>query len=264
MRYFLIFTLSCLSFFSCQTNSTENSKEPTTESASNTNYNPSFFELRTYYAPAGKLEDLQKRFENHTMTLFEKHGMVNIGYWLPLENEDNKLVYLMGYQNKTQRDQAWEAFVNDPEWTTVWEASRVNGPLVDSISNMFLTYTDYSPQFEIKDAGPRIFSLRTYYTNPGKLEALHQRFREHTLEIFENNGMTNVAYFDIYEEDPLAENVLPYLISFPDTSARKTSWASFSKDPAWRSAYAASIADGKLVDSIVADLLTPTSFSPLK
>ncbi|MEQ9306966.1 MAG: NIPSNAP family protein, partial [Marinoscillum sp.] len=55
---------------------------------------PQFFELRTYYCNPGKLDDLLLRFSDHTMRLFEKHGMTNVGYWVPLDNTDDKLVYL--------------------------------------------------------------------------------------------------------------------------------------------------------------------------
>jgi hypothetical protein len=198
------------------------------------------------------------------MALFEKHGMVNMAYWLPSDNTDNKLVYLLGYQSKEQRDQSWKAFREDPEWQKVWEASKADGPIVDSVVNTFLTYTSYSPKLKIEDKSPRIFSHRTYYTNEGKLGALHDRFQNHTLEIFKNNGMTNIAYFNLDASHPESKNVLTYFITFPDTTARKNSWKNFSEDPAWKSAYAKSIEHGKLVDSLTAELMIPTSFSPLK
>lgn len=232
--------------------------------ATSENPEPEFFELRTYYCYPDKLDDLLTRFSDHTMALFEKHGMVNLGYWLPMDNSENKLVYLLGYQSREQRDKAWDAFMQDPEWNRVWEASKVNGPLVDSVANWFLNYTAYSPRLELKDVSPRVFSLRTYYTHQGKLKGLHDRFQNHTLEIFENNGMTNVAYFGLDSGHAESANVLTYFITFPDTAARSASWKSFSVDPAWKSAYENSIKEGKLVDSLTAELMVPTSFSPLK
>ena len=225
---------------------------------------PVFFELRTYYCHPDKLENLLTRFEDHTMTLFEKHGMVNMGYWLPIDNSENKLVYLLGYQNRTQRDEAWDAFMNDSEWIEVWEASKSEGPIVESVKNQFFNYTDYSPILKVENGGPRVFSIRTYYTNEGKLSALHDRFRDHTLKIFEDNGMTNLAYFNLDTSHQESENVLTYLISFPDTIARAASWKSFSQDPNWKDAYANSIKDGKLVDSLTAELMLATPFSPIK
>lgn len=223
-----------------------------------------FFEMRTYYCHPGKLDDLLTRFEDHTMALFEKHGMVNLGYWVPVEGDGNTLVYLLGYPDKASRDASWEAFMNDPVWQSVWADSKKDGPVVDSLENRFLSYTDYSPKWQTGDFGPRLFSLRTYYTHPGKLEALHARFRDHTLDIFENNGMTNVGYFNLDPSEAGADATLMYFITFPDTAARRSSWEAFGQDPAWKQAYEASTREGPLVDSITAQLLVATDFSPLK
>ena len=225
---------------------------------------PAFFELRTYYCAPGKLPDLLRRFNDHTMELFEKHGMVNLGYWVPIENSENKLIYLMGYPDRAARDASWEGFMNDPVWQKVWADSKADGPVVDSLTSTYLTYTDYSPILQPMDSGPRLFSLRTYFTNEGKLDDLHARFRDHTLEIFENNGMTNVAYFNLDQGVEGASNTLMYFISFPDTTARKQSWEAFGQDPAWKQAYENSVREGPLVDSITAQLLVATEFSPLK
>jgi hypothetical protein len=225
---------------------------------------PTYFELRTYYCYPDRLDALLTRFNDHTMALFEKHGMVNMGYWLPLDNADNKLVYLLGYPSRAARDSSWTAFAEDPEWQRVREASVADGPIVDSVTNWFLTYTDYSPPLRMEDNGPRIFSHRTYYTNPGKLADLNARFRDHTLDIFEKSGMTNIAYFDFDPEESLAGDAMTYLITFPDTTARRQSWESFIADPEWQAAYQASIVNGRLVDSITDELLVPTEFSPLK
>jgi hypothetical protein len=238
--------------------------QSTVSSVASQTTEPVFFELRTYYCNPGKLDDLLTRFNDNTMKLFEKHGMVNMAYWLPMDNQDNKLVYLLGYQSHEQRDKAWSDFSNDPEWKRVSEASQVNGAIVDSVASWFLTYTDYSPRLKPEDLSSRIFSHRTYYTNEGKLEDLNSRFRDHTIEIFENNGMTNIAYFNLESSQPEAKNVLTYFISFPDTAARTASWKSFLEDATWKSVYEASIINGKLVDSITDDILVPTAFSPLK
>lgn len=224
----------------------------------------SFFEMRTYYCAPGRLDALQTRFRDHTMMLFEKHGMTNLAYWIPLENPDNKLVYIIGYPNEEVRDSIWNSFAEDPDWKQVWEASTADGPIVDSVEQVFLRYTDYSPKIVAGDSGPRIFSKRTYYTPEGKLPNLHARFRDHTLKIFENNGMTNVAYFDVDDRHELGERTLIYFITFPDTTARSASWATFLKDPDWLEARANSIADGPILDSLKFELFTATDFSPLK
>ncbi len=78
-----------------------------------------FFEMRVYYCEAGRLDALLARFRNHTTKLFEKHGMTNIGYWVPAENPDNKLIYIMAYPSKEAREKSWKAFGADPEWQKV-------------------------------------------------------------------------------------------------------------------------------------------------
>src|SRR5580658_3342333 len=78
----------------------------------------------------------------------------------------------------------------------------------------------------------RVFEIRTYTAEPGKLDALHARFRDHTLEIFKKHGMTSVGYF-APTDDPLAKNTLVYILSFPNREAAKKSWADFRNDPEW-------------------------------
>src|SRR5258707_225093 len=68
------------------------------------------FELRVYHAAPGKLDDLNARFRDHTLSLFEKHGMENIGYWVPADNKENKLVYILAYPSKEAHDTSWKAF----------------------------------------------------------------------------------------------------------------------------------------------------------
>src|SRR5207248_1378831 len=75
------------------------------------------YELRVYYAAPGKLDALNARFRDHTMKLFEKHGMTNLGYWVPLgENKENKLVYLLSHPSEEARKKAWGGFLADPDW----------------------------------------------------------------------------------------------------------------------------------------------------
>ncbi len=76
-----------------------------------------FFEMRTYHAAPGRLDDVSARFRDHTVKLFEKHGMTNIGYWIPSPNPDYVLIYLMAYPSREARDKSWkECLVADPGW----------------------------------------------------------------------------------------------------------------------------------------------------
>lgn len=105
-----------------------------------------FFEMRTYVAPEGKLDDLLKRFRDHTTKLFEKHGMTNIGYWIPTDGDESKntLVYLLAYPSREAREESWKAFLADPEWKAAQAESEKNGKLVAKVIAQYLKATDFS------------------------------------------------------------------------------------------------------------------------
>lgn len=108
---------------------------------------PRAFELRVYTAEEGKLEALHRRFREHTIALFEKHGVEIVGFWTPSQGEEaaNTLVYLLAFPSQEARDLAWKAFVADPEWQRVYTESRKDGPLVKKVESTMLGATDYSP-----------------------------------------------------------------------------------------------------------------------
>lgn len=110
----------------------------------------------------------------------------------------------------------------------------------------------------------RVFELRVYTPNPGKLDALLTRFREHTCGIFARLGMENVAYWVEAEPAEGAEPKLYYVLAHPSRAAAKDAWAKFMADPEWQAAYAESIKDGKLVVKVESTFLHPADFSPLK
>ena len=105
-------------------------------------------ELRTYYATPGHLEDVHKRFREHTLAIFAKHGMTVVGFWGPVYKKDgseNKLVYMLSFKDRADRDAKWKAFSSDPEWKKVAAESEVNGKIVEKTENLFLYDTDYAP-----------------------------------------------------------------------------------------------------------------------
>lgn len=105
------------------------------------------YELRVYHANEGKLDDLLKRFRDHTMRLFEKHGIKNVAYWTPLDDplKGRTLFYIIAHPSREAAAANWKAFGDDPEWKRVHEESEVNGKLVDKIDSTFLALTDFSP-----------------------------------------------------------------------------------------------------------------------
>jgi hypothetical protein len=105
------------------------------------------FELRTYYTNEGKLDDLHKRFRDHTCALLKKHGAELIGFWTPLDEENGKggkLVYLVAFPSRDAAKKTWEAFNKDPEWQKVYEESHKNGKLVNKVESVYMEPTDYS------------------------------------------------------------------------------------------------------------------------
>ena len=105
------------------------------------------FELRTYTAPEGKLNDLVARFRNDTLRIFEKHGMDNVGYWLPTDApaSGNTLIYILAHDSRDAATKSWAAFRDDPEWKAVAERTQANGPIVSKVESVFLEATDFSP-----------------------------------------------------------------------------------------------------------------------
>ena len=103
-----------------------------------------FFEMRTYYAAEGKMDDLNARFRNHTNKLFVKHGMDLVGYWQPVDKKD-VLVYILAYPSREAREKAWKEFNADPEWQAAKNKSEENGKLVAKAESVYMTPTDYSP-----------------------------------------------------------------------------------------------------------------------
>jgi len=109
----------------------------------------------------------------------------------------------------------------------------------------------------------RVFELRTYTTAPGRLDALHARFADHTLALFEHHGMTNVGYF-VPQDSPLAENTLIYVLAHDSREAAKASWAAFVADPKWLKAREASISDGPIVTKVDSVFMDATDYSMMQ
>lgn len=105
------------------------------------------FEIRTYTTAEGKLQDLHRRFREHTLKLFERHGMVNVAYWTPQDPKlaDNTLIYVLAHKSRQAAAESWAAFSADPEWQRVRAASEANGKIVIKVESIFTQATDFSP-----------------------------------------------------------------------------------------------------------------------
>jgi hypothetical protein len=113
------------------------------------------------------------------------------------------------------------------------------------------------------DTKPRLFEIRTYTTEPGKLDALHARFREHTTKLFEKHGMTNIGYWTPVDE-PRSKDTLIYVLAHDNAEAAKKSWEGFRNDPDWVKVRTASEAAGPIVRKVESVFLNPTDYSPIR
>lgn len=105
------------------------------------------FEIRTYTAPEGKLEELHARFRNHTLRIFQNHNMTSIGYFRPQDAplKDNTLIYVLAHPSREAAKKNWADFQADPEWQKVSRESQVNGRIVSKVESVFADSADYSP-----------------------------------------------------------------------------------------------------------------------
>lgn len=228
------------------------------------------YEMRIYYAPNGKLEELNKRFRNHTLKLFEKHGMENIGYWVPIENPENKLIYVLAHKSRDEANKSWRAFSSDQAWISARNASEANGKLVEKVERFFMNATDFSPVIKTAKGGERVFELRDYTASQANLAALDARFRDHTLKLFEKHGIENIGYWHLAPNEKGADKRLIYIISHKSPAAGGASFDAFRKDPAWVAAKGASEkkAGGSLTEAgpngVKSTYMRATDYSPMQ
>jgi hypothetical protein len=102
------------------------------------------FEIRTYHTLPGRLEALQKRFREHTLKMFEKHDMTNVGYWVPQDSpaKETTLIYVISHASREAAKANWAAFVADPEWKKIAADSQVDGKIIDRIESVYMDATD--------------------------------------------------------------------------------------------------------------------------
>jgi hypothetical protein len=93
------------------------------------------------------LDNLHARFRDHTIRIFENHGMKIVGFWSPLSEDDadDTLIYVLEHASQEAANASWQAFGQDPEWKSVSEASNANGPILAGVERRYMSATDYSP-----------------------------------------------------------------------------------------------------------------------
>ena len=231
------------------------------------------FELRIYTCNPGKLDALLVRFRDHTCKLFEKNGIENIGYWVPVDVENGSettLYYIIAHQSREAAKASFAAFGKDPEWQQARAASEANGKiLAKPPESIFMKATDYSPLIKVGSGEKaRVFELRLYQTPEGKLDALHARFRNHTTGLFSKHGMTHIGYWAPTDADKGAATKLIYILAHDSKDAGLAAFKAFREDPDWVAAKAESEKDGSLTlpapDGVRSIYMRATDFSPIR
>jgi hypothetical protein len=106
------------------------------------------YELRIYHVMPGKLDALLARFRDHTMKIFERHGMKSVAYWTPVDEpqKSNTLIYILQHPSRAEAEANWKSFQDDPEWKSVKAKSEENGKLVEKVDSTYMSLTDFSPR----------------------------------------------------------------------------------------------------------------------
>jgi hypothetical protein len=232
------------------------------------------YELRIYTTHPGKLPDLHARFRDHTIKLFEKHGMENIIYWTVAEgakidgdDKDNMLVYVIAHKDEASKDASWKAFINDPEWKAVAKKSEENGKILAKPPRAVLMRdTDFSAMDEpvngTSDLVPRLWELRQYNDGAERVPHTVDRFGSGENELFTKNGMQTVKFWRATDDSAFI-----YLLAHKDKASAEASWKGFVEDfRPFMEQYRASHPDlpkGKGNGNEVRYLI-PTDYSPRK
>jgi hypothetical protein len=106
-----------------------------------------------------------------------------------------------------------------------------------------------APSPSLKTTG-KFYELRIYHAAPGKLEELHNRFRQHTNKLFVKHGMEIVGFWGPTDKEKGSATDLIYVLAYPSREAREKSWKGFAADPVWLEARKASEVNGKLTDKV--------------
>jgi hypothetical protein len=222
----------------------------------------SYFEMRTYTVHEGKMPDLIQRFQNHTRTLFAKHGIESVAYFLSEEQPEKQLTFILGYPSAAERDIRWGNFANDPEWKAVAKASEANGPIVQKVDQVFMVWAKgLNAAKAPRPSG--VFQLRTYHLLPGRLDAIQTRFRDHTQALFEKQGLSNYPYWITVEKEGV-QSKLVYFIGHQNKEEFNAAFGRFVADPEWIKVRDASEVSGKIVEKIDSHFYTALPFSPMK
>ncbi len=199
--------------------------------------NSKLYELRFYVTNPGKLPDLHARFRDHTMGLFEKHGIENIIYWTVSEGDKgdgddaaNMLVYIVAHKDEAAKDASWKAFREDAQWKEVAKKSEENGKILAKPPRaIFMKDVSFSANDEQANASSnvpaRLWELRQYNDGPERVPSTVDRFGSGEKEIFTKHGMQTVKFWTATDNSAFI-----YLLAHKDKPAAEASWKGFMGD----------------------------------
>ncbi len=233
------------------------------------------YELRIYVANPGKLEALHDRFRNHTLKLFEKHGMENIIYWDVVEGDKsdgdrakNMMIYIIAHKDEASREASWKAFGADPEWQEARKKSEEAGKILaeDPIA-ILMKDVPFSPVDEAiskEDAAPRLYELRQYKDGPARVPYTVDRFGSGEVELFQKAGMQTLKFWRATDDSAFI-----YLLAHQDRDASKKSWEAFMTSfrpfmKAYNDSGKGPPSDAARGNGIEVRFLKPTDYSPRK
>ncbi len=225
------------------------------------------YELRIYTCEPGKLSALNERFRDYTMKIFARHGIENVAYWIPTQEPaaSTTLIYLLRHKSRAAANKSWAEFRDDPQWQQIakqWE-EQYGKILAKAPEATYLMPADYSPDTETVRQD-RLYEMRVYTAAAGKLDALHDRFRQHSDKLFTKHGMKAIGYFQPMDE-PKSKDVMIYFLEHKDLESAQAAWAAFMADPDWQAAKKASETEGTLLAQRPEVIyMKPTEYSPTK
>lgn len=232
------------------------------------------YELRFYTCVPGKLPDLHARFRDHTMALFEKHGMENIIYWTISEgakvdgdDAENMLVYIIAHKDEAAREASWKAFLADPDWQEAKAKSEADGKILAKAPRAILMHaTPFSaadePANKDAETKARLFELRQYKDGPSRVPNTVERFAFGEKELFVDAGMETVSFWTADDKSAFI-----YLLAHKDKSSAEASWKEFMSSfrpflDKYREAYPDVSMQGG--NGMEIRYLIPTDYSPRK
>jgi hypothetical protein len=196
------------------------------------------YELQVVTAKPGKLGQLHDWFCEHQTDVLAKHGALNLVYLVPIgENPEGKILCLYEFPSLPAVLKFSREVKADPVRAPLDTSKDGPDRLVETVAIMQFRPTSYSPLFEPqKSREPRVFELRTpTCPSPEKLALLHERFKNHTLGLFQKHGMENLVYLQPVDLED-SDRTLVYLLGHKSEAAAKESFTAFRKDPDWLAA----------------------------